>query len=67
MRLGLPEPSTGQDGRRRRYPKLLETLTRRYRREPTQAEADTADQRSFLTMRINLGSDIMPAGLELAS
>lgn len=65
MRLGLPEPSTGPDGRRRRDPKRPGTLTRRYRTEPTQAEADTADQRSFSTMLINLLSDTMPADLEL--
>ena len=65
MRLGLAEPSTGPDGRRRRDPKRPGTLTRRYRTEPTQAETDTADQRSFSTMLINLLSETMPTSLEL--
>lgn len=65
MRLGLPEPSTGPDDRRRPDPKRPGALTRRYRTDPSQAEADTADQRSFSTMLISLLSGTMPAGLEL--
>jgi hypothetical protein len=65
MRLGLPEPSAGPDGRRRPDPKRPGQLTRRYRTEPTQQEADSADQRSFSTMLVNLLAGTMPAGLEL--
>lgn len=65
MRLGIAEPSTGPDGRRRPDPKRPGRFTRRYRTEPTQQEADSADQRSFSTMLVNLVSGTMPAGLEL--
>lgn len=65
MRLGVAEPSTGPDGRRRPNPDRPGQLTRRHRTEPTQQEADSADQRSFSTMLVNLVSGTMPAGLEL--
>jgi hypothetical protein len=65
MRLGIAEPSTGPDGRRRLDSKRSGQLTRRYRTEPSQQEADSADQRSFSTMLVNLLADTMPAGLEL--
>lgn len=65
MRLGSAEPSVGPDGRRRPDSKRPGNLTRRYRTEPSLQEADSADQRSFSTMLVNLLADTMPAGLEL--
>lgn len=65
MRLGVAEPSTGPAGRRRPAPERPRQLTRRYSTDPTRQEIDTADQRSFSTMLVNLVSEIMPAGLEL--
>lgn len=64
MRLGTPDPSTGPDGRRRLDDKRPGHLTRRYRTEPTQ-QADSADQRSFSTLLVNLIAGTMPIGLEL--
>ena len=65
MRLGVAESSTGPDGRRRPDPNRPGQLTRRYATVPAQQEADSADQRSFSTMLVNLVSGTMPAGLEL--
>lgn len=65
MRLGVAEPSTGPDGRRRPDPARPGQLTRRYRTELTQQQTDSADQRSFSTMLVNLVAGTMPPGLEL--
>lgn len=65
MRIGDAEPSTGPDGRRRPDPKRPGWLTCRYRTDMSVGQADTADQRSFSTMLVNLLADTMPVDLEL--
>lgn len=65
MRLGVAVPSAGPDGRRRPDPNRPGQLTRRFRTEPAQQETDSADQRSFSTMLVNLVAGTMPPGLEL--
>lgn len=65
MRLGAELPSSGPDGRRRPDPRRPGSLTRRYRTDPAQRDMDTADQRSFSTMLLNLIAGTMPQNLEL--
>lgn len=65
MRLGVAEPSAGPDGRRRPDPNRPGQLTRRSHTEPAQHQTDSADQRSFSTMLVNLVAGTMPPGLEL--
>lgn len=65
MRLGAPEPSTGPDGRRRPDEHQRGPLTRRAHSDTSLADLDSADERSFSTMLIELVAGTLPAGLEL--
>lgn len=65
MRLGGTEPSSGPDGRRRPDDKRPGQATRRYHTERSRPDQDTADQRAFSTLLIDLVVDILPPDLEL--
>ncbi|WP_295843467.1 hypothetical protein [uncultured Microbacterium sp.] len=65
MRLGAPAPSSGPDGRRRPDAETPGSSTRRHVTDRTLPDIDTATQRSFSTLLVNLLSGSMPADVEL--
>ncbi|WP_449406935.1 hypothetical protein [Microbacterium maritypicum] len=65
MRLGESGPSQGPDGRHRPDDNAAGNKTRRRRANPANGLEDTADDKSFSTLLLNILAKKIPASLEL--